>query len=100
LIKSSFLGEAPVEHPQTRARGMVVDLHHAQAGKTRVLACPLHFSRTPTEAARAAPMLGEHTREVLREFGYQDAEIDRFVAEGVVETNQRIDRKAFKRGNC
>ena len=79
------IGEA-LEHPQTRARGMVVDLHHAQAGKTRALACPLHFSRTPTEAARAAPLLGEHTREVLREFGYQDTQIDRFIAEGVVET--------------
>jgi crotonobetainyl-CoA:carnitine CoA-transferase CaiB-like acyl-CoA transferase len=30
-------------------------------------------------------MLGEHTREVLREFGYPDVEINRFVAEGVVE---------------
>ncbi|MEO8187209.1 MAG: CoA transferase [Burkholderiaceae bacterium] len=80
------IGEA-LEHPQTLARGMVVALHHPQAGKTRALACPLHFSRTPTEAARAAPMFGEHTREVLREFGYQDAEIDRLVAEGVVETN-------------
>ena len=76
-----------LEHPQTLARGMVVDVMHAQAGPTRALGSPLHFSRTPTETARAAPVLGEHTREVLREFGYQDAEIDRFVAEGVVETH-------------
>jgi len=62
-------------------------LHHRQAGKTKALACPLHFSRTPTEVACAAPILGEHTREVLREFGYPDAEIDRFVTEGVVEIN-------------
>ena len=61
----------------------------SQAGPTRALACPLHFSRTPTEVARAAPMLGEHTREVLREFGYEDAEIDRFVAEGVVQSDVR-----------
>ncbi len=78
------IGEA-LEHPQTRARGMVVDVHHTQAGPTKAIGSPLHFSRTPTEVARAAPMLGEHTREVLREFGYKDAEIDRFVAEGVVE---------------
>ena len=37
---------------------------------------------------RPAPMLGEHTREVLREVGYQDAEIDRLDAEGVIETSQ------------
>ncbi len=78
------IGEA-LEHPQTRARGMVVELHHAQAGATQALGCPLHFSRTPTVVPRPAPMLGEHTREVLREFGYQDAQIDAFVAEGVVE---------------
>jgi crotonobetainyl-CoA:carnitine CoA-transferase CaiB-like acyl-CoA transferase len=33
-------------------------------------------------------VLGEHTREVLREVGYDDAQIDRFVAEGVVETGR------------
>ena len=73
-----------LEHPQTHARKMVVDLQHAQAGRTKALATPLHFSRTPIETARAAPMLGEHTREVLREFGYTDAQLDHFVAEGVV----------------
>ena len=73
-----------LEHPQTHARKMVVDLQHARAGRTKALATPLHFSRTPIETARAAPMLGEHTREVLREFGYTDAQIDHFVAEGVV----------------
>jgi crotonobetainyl-CoA:carnitine CoA-transferase CaiB-like acyl-CoA transferase len=49
---------------------------------------PLHFSKTPTAVKRPAPLLGEHTREVLREIGYQDAEIDRFVTEGVVEKSQ------------
>ncbi len=81
------IGEA-LEHPQTRARGMVVDLHHAQAGTTKALGCPLHFSSTPTVVPRPAPMFGEHTREVLREFGYQDAEVDDLIAEGVVEEHQ------------
>jgi hypothetical protein len=39
---------------------------------------------------RPAPMLGEHTREVLREAGYQDAEIDRFAAEGVIENEPAV----------
>ncbi|MGE5171693.1 MAG: CaiB/BaiF CoA transferase family protein, partial [Rudaea sp.] len=62
------IGEA-LEHPQTRARDMVVELAHPQAGRTRALGCPLHFSATPARVTRAAPMLGEHTREVLREYG-------------------------------
>jgi crotonobetainyl-CoA:carnitine CoA-transferase CaiB-like acyl-CoA transferase len=77
------IGEA-LEHPQTHARDMVVDLAHPQAGRTRALGCPIHFSDTPTRIDRPAPMLGEHTREVLREFGYADAEIDALAAAGVV----------------
>jgi len=78
------LGEA-LTHPQTLARGMVVDLEHPEAGATRALGSPLHFSATPTRIDRPAPLLGEHTREVLRESGYTDAEVDAFAAEGVIE---------------
>ena len=78
------IGEA-LAHPQTIARGMVVDLVHPEAGATKALGCPIHFSETPTEIMRPAPLLGEHTREVLRENGYGDAEIDAFLVDGVVE---------------
>jgi len=78
------IGEA-LAHPQTLARGMVVDLVHPQAGPTKALGCPIHFSETPTAITRPAPVLGEHTREVLREHGYADSDIDAFVAAGVVE---------------
>jgi crotonobetainyl-CoA:carnitine CoA-transferase CaiB-like acyl-CoA transferase len=78
------IGEA-LAHPQTLARDMVVDLVHPQAGPTKALGCPIHFSETPTEITRHAPMLGEHTRELLREYGFDDAQIDGFVADGVVE---------------
>jgi crotonobetainyl-CoA:carnitine CoA-transferase CaiB-like acyl-CoA transferase len=77
------IGEA-LDHPQTRARDMVVSLDHPQAGATHALGCPIHFSRTPTHIVRPAPMLGEHTREVLREYGYDDAAIDALAADGVV----------------
>jgi crotonobetainyl-CoA:carnitine CoA-transferase CaiB-like acyl-CoA transferase len=78
------IGEA-LSHPQTLARGMVVDLVHPQAGPTKAVGCPVHFSATPTAITRPAPMLGEHTRALLRDYGYSDAEIDGFVADGVVE---------------
>jgi len=82
------IGEA-LEHPQTLARGMVAEVVHPQAGVTKTLGCPIHFSRTPTRIARPAPMLGEHTRELLREYGYGDAEIDALVAAGVVMGSKR-----------
>jgi crotonobetainyl-CoA:carnitine CoA-transferase CaiB-like acyl-CoA transferase len=78
------IGEA-LTHPQTLARNMVVDLVHPQAGPTKAIGCPIHFSKTPTQITRPAPMLGEHTRELLKEYGYGDAEIDAFVTQGVVE---------------
>ena len=77
------IGEA-LTHPQTLSRGMVVELNHPQAGPTKALGCPIHFSATPAQITRAAPRLGEHTRAVLRDSGYSDAEIDAFIAEGVV----------------
>jgi crotonobetainyl-CoA:carnitine CoA-transferase CaiB-like acyl-CoA transferase len=76
-------------HPQTLARGMVVDLVHPQAGATKAIGCPLHFSATPTRVTRPAPVLGEHTREVLAEYGYDDAAIDALVAAGVVAAGPR-----------
>jgi crotonobetainyl-CoA:carnitine CoA-transferase CaiB-like acyl-CoA transferase len=45
----------------------------------------VHFSATPTSVTRPAPLLGQHTREVLAENGYGDSEIDALIAEGVVE---------------
>jgi len=78
------IGEA-LAHPQTVARGMVVDLVHPQAGATKALGVPIHFSETPTRITRPAPLLGEHTREVLAAHGYSGTEIDALAADGVVE---------------
>jgi len=65
---------------------MVVDLVHPTAGPTKALGCPIHFSATPTRIDRPAPLLGEHTRELLRECSYTDDEIDVLAADGVVAT--------------
>jgi crotonobetainyl-CoA:carnitine CoA-transferase CaiB-like acyl-CoA transferase len=83
------IGEA-LSHPQTLARNMVVDLEHPQAGPTKALGCPVHFSETPTRIDRPAPMLGEHSRELLKEYGFSDTEIDDFVAGGVIEEAQGL----------
>jgi len=77
------IGEA-LEHPQVAAREMVVELEHPRAGRTRALGFPIALSETPARVTRPAPTLGQHTREVLADAGYSDAEIDALIAEGVV----------------
>jgi crotonobetainyl-CoA:carnitine CoA-transferase CaiB-like acyl-CoA transferase len=70
--------------PQAVAREMVIDVDHKTLGKVRTLGLPVKFSDTPGGVRRGAPLLGQHTREVLREFGFGDADIDAFLAEGAV----------------
>ncbi len=70
--------------PQTQARKMVVEVPHSRLGKTKTLGTAVKFSATPSDVRRGAPVLGEHTREVLREYGYADAQIDALAAAGVV----------------
>ncbi|HYF59466.1 MAG TPA: CoA transferase [Burkholderiaceae bacterium] len=75
------VGEA-LSHPQVLARDMVVELEHPVAGATRAVGAPVKFSETPCSVERHAPSLGEHTREVLAEFGYDEAAIDALLASG------------------
>ena len=68
--------------PQALAREMVVELEHPRAGRTRALGLPVKLSRTPGKVSRPAPLLGQHTREVLSEFGFSQAEIEALVQSG------------------
>jgi crotonobetainyl-CoA:carnitine CoA-transferase CaiB-like acyl-CoA transferase len=68
--------------PQALARDMVVELEHPRAGRTRALGLPIKLSRTPGKVSRPAPVLGQHTREVLAEFGFASAEIEALIANG------------------
>jgi len=70
--------------PQVKAREMVVEVDHPKAGRVKALGHPVKFSQTPASITRAAPMLGEHTREVLQAIGYSGAEVTRLAGEGAV----------------
>jgi crotonobetainyl-CoA:carnitine CoA-transferase CaiB-like acyl-CoA transferase len=61
--------------PQVQARGLVVETEHPTLGRIRSLGTPVKMSVTPPRAGRPAPLLGEHTRDVLVELGYDEASI-------------------------
>jgi len=70
--------------PQTLARDMVTKVAHSRLGEVETLGLPVKFSETPGEVAAAAPVYGEHTRAVLAEHGFGEAEIDALIADGAV----------------
>jgi formyl-CoA transferase len=60
--------------PHLLARDMIVEVEHPVRGRYLTAGNPIKLSASPT-AITAAPLLGEHTREVLAELGYDDAAI-------------------------
>lgn len=66
--------------PQIRAREMVVEIDHPTLGRLSTPGSPIKMSETPPVVRRRAPLLGEHTREVLREAGFREEEIARILA--------------------
>ncbi|HET9663398.1 MAG TPA: CoA transferase [Burkholderiales bacterium] len=79
-----------VEHPQVKARGSLIELEHPRVGRVRAVRSPVRLSRTPAQARTAAPIHGQHTREVLHEVLGMDAEeISRLEAAGVVASSPR-----------
>jgi crotonobetainyl-CoA:carnitine CoA-transferase CaiB-like acyl-CoA transferase len=70
--------------PQTKAREMLVEVEHARLGPVQTLGLPVKFSETPGQVRTAAPVFGQHTREILAEHGFSADEIAAFEREGAV----------------
>jgi crotonobetainyl-CoA:carnitine CoA-transferase CaiB-like acyl-CoA transferase len=72
------------EDPHTIARGMIAKVPAATGGEHSVIAHPVKYSADPTSIRRGAPLMGEHSREVLAEFGFADDEINSLIDSGAI----------------
>jgi crotonobetainyl-CoA:carnitine CoA-transferase CaiB-like acyl-CoA transferase len=72
-----------IQHPQVVANGIVVETDHPGAGRLRQARPAARFSGTPTAIRRGGPALGEHTDEILAEWGYSETGITALRTEGV-----------------
>ena len=76
-------GRDMVNDPHLHARGFYQRVSHPEAGTHPWSPLPVRLSETPLTIHRPSPLLGQHNREVLREWaGYDDAEIDALIADG------------------
>ena len=75
---------ALVEHPQVAAAGTLVEVDHPFAGRLRQARPATRFEATPSSIRRGAPLLGEHTEELLAEAGLSATEIAALRDAGVV----------------
>jgi crotonobetainyl-CoA:carnitine CoA-transferase CaiB-like acyl-CoA transferase len=73
------------EHPQIVARGVVQEIEHPRLGTMKVTRNPVLLDHDGPDIARPAPMLGEHSEEILRELGYDQAAIGTLVSTGVTK---------------
>jgi crotonobetainyl-CoA:carnitine CoA-transferase CaiB-like acyl-CoA transferase len=72
------------DDPQVRHMNMITSYDHPVGGTVKVVAPATKLSETPALVDRPPPLIGEHSREILREFNYSDEEIDRYLHQGVV----------------
>ena len=72
------------EHPQFLSRGFVEELDHTIVGRQSTMGAPFRFASVDRWLERAAPVLGEHNVEILRELGLSGEEIEVLAEEKVI----------------
>jgi crotonobetainyl-CoA:carnitine CoA-transferase CaiB-like acyl-CoA transferase len=77
-----------VDDAQIIHNGTFVEYDHPTEGRIRTPGFPYRFSKTPARVDRGAPLTGEHTREVLKAIGYDDARIDALATAGAISVTE------------
>jgi crotonobetainyl-CoA:carnitine CoA-transferase CaiB-like acyl-CoA transferase len=77
-----------VEDEQIKHNGTFVEYDHPTEGHVKTPGFPIRFSKTPSTVERGAPVVGQHSRDVLREAGFDDAAIEQLLSKGAVAENE------------
>ncbi len=72
------------DEPQIAHNGILFERDHPKAGRMRQCGPAARFSKTPAEAGPIAPLLGEHSDEILAELGYDSERIAALCAADVI----------------
>jgi len=77
-----------LEDPQALHNGMIVEVEHVSGGRVKMIGNAVRLASTPPEErarVTSPPLIGQHTREILRELGYPQERIELLLAQGIVE---------------
>jgi crotonobetainyl-CoA:carnitine CoA-transferase CaiB-like acyl-CoA transferase len=80
--------ESLLHDPQLEATGFWQTVEHPSEGTLRLPGIPATYSKTPGTIRRLPPRLGEHSLDILREFGVEQSEIDALLASGATRTGR------------
>lgn len=81
-----------LSHPQVAARGLVARSNHPVLGPLQNIGLPVRFRMEDRIAHRPPPLLGEHSEEILREAGYEEAAIEALKSSGVIGVNRHLQK--------
>src|SRR3546814_9767510 len=76
------------DDPQVQHLNIVKDVVSPRLGKQRIVGQPIQLTRTPSTIARSAPLRGEHTVEILKDLGYDDAVLAQMKSHGVYRSEE------------
>jgi crotonobetainyl-CoA:carnitine CoA-transferase CaiB-like acyl-CoA transferase len=77
-----------VANPQLEANDMIRTVAHPTQGAIKMLGVPVKLKKTPGQPQGPAPLLGQHTGEILRDLGYTSAEIAEMDSQGIIKTKK------------
>ena len=68
----------------TLYRKMIIEVENKIAGKSKAIGMPIKFSETNDEQSKVAPVFGQHTDIILKDFGYTSKQIEEFKSRGII----------------